>query len=97
LCKTATGDSRVAVIEVLLQSYAVSNLIREGKIYQIDSYLRSSEHAGTGMQSLDKALFDFVRDSTVRLDDALAIARDPNSLRQAVDDAIMVDQGRVVA
>lgn len=97
LCKTAAGDSRVAVIEVLLQSYAVSNLIREGKIYQIDSYLRSSEHAGTGMQSLDRALFDFVRDGTVRIEDAMSIAHEPNQLRQSIDDAIMADQGRVVA
>jgi len=97
LCKISSGDGRVAVIEVLLQSYAVSNLIREGKIYQIDSYLRSSEHAGTGMQSLDKAIYDFVRDNTIRLDDGLAIANDPNGLRQSLEDAIVAEQGRVVA
>jgi twitching motility protein PilT len=96
LCKIATGDGRVAVIEVLLQSYAVSNLIRENKIYQIDSYLQSSEHAGTGMQSLDKAILDFIRDNTIRMDDGLAIANDPNALRQALDNMIAAEQGHVV-
>ncbi|HTM44231.1 MAG TPA: PilT/PilU family type 4a pilus ATPase [Polyangiaceae bacterium] len=96
LCKIATGDGRVAVIEVLLQSYAVSNLIRENKIYQIDSYLQSSEHAGTGMQSLDKAILDFIRDNTIRMDDGLAIANDPNALRQAMDNMIAAEQGHVV-
>jgi hypothetical protein len=49
------------------------------------------------MQSLDKAILDFIRDNTIRMDDGLAIANDPNALRQAVDNLITAEQGRVVA
>jgi twitching motility protein PilT len=85
LCKLATGDGRVAAFEVLLQSYAVANLIREGKIYQIDAYLKSDEHAGTGAQALDSALFDFVTQGLIDIKEALGVATEPHSLRERVE------------
>lgn len=85
LCKLATGDGRVAAVEVLMQSYAVANLIREGKIFQLDAYLKSDEHAGTGAQSLDTALFDHITQGLITLEEGMSVATEPNSLRDNVE------------
>jgi twitching motility protein PilT len=46
LCKRATGEGRVT--EMLLQTYATANMIRENKTFQLDSFLQSSDHGGSG-------------------------------------------------
>ncbi len=82
LLKRATGEGRVAVVEVLLQNYAISNLIRENKIHQIDALLQSTESAGTGMMSVDNCLLRYLRQGLVTLEDALSIAADPEHLSE---------------
>src|SRR5437660_2651783 len=82
LAKHASGEGRVAVMEVLLQSYAVSNLIRENKVFQIDGYLDTASYDGSGMQSLDACLFRLVKEGTVTLEEALKFANQPESLKR---------------
>jgi twitching motility protein PilT len=82
LAKHATGEGRVAVMEVLLQSYAVSNLIRENKVFQIDGYLDTASCDGSGMQSLDASLFKLVKQGEVTLEEALKLANQPESLKR---------------
>jgi twitching motility protein PilT len=82
LVKRARGEGRIAAFEILLQSYAVSHLIREGKIHQIDALLQSAEHAGSGMLSLDTCLYQFLVKGLIDLDDALSVAKDPEHLRK---------------
>lgn len=82
LVKRASGEGRVAVLEILLQSFAVSHLIREGKVHQIDGLLQSSENAGTGMVSLDTCLLNYMRQGLITVEDGLRIAKDPEHLRQ---------------
>jgi twitching motility protein PilT len=82
LAKHASGEGRVAVMEVLLQSYAVSNLIRENKVFQIDAYLDTASYDGSGMQSLDACLFQLVKEGTVTLEEALKFANQPESLKR---------------
>jgi twitching motility protein PilT len=82
LAKHASGEGRVAAMEVLLQSYAVSNLIREGKVFQIDGYLDTSSNDGSGMQSLDACLFRLVKQGEVLLEEALKFANQPESLKR---------------
>ncbi len=84
LCRRAQEDGQVAAIELLLQTYAVSNMIREGKVFQIDGYLQSAENAGTGMQSLESRLAELIRDGVVSLDEALKVTEYPDSLRKRV-------------
>jgi twitching motility protein PilT len=67
---------------VLLQSYAVSNLIRENKVHQIDGYLLSAEHAGSGMQALDSGLFTYIKEGLVSVDEAIKVASYPDTLRK---------------
>jgi twitching motility protein PilT len=84
LCKKASGEGRVAAFEVLLQSYAVSHMIREGKVHQIEGHLQSVENDGSGMQSLDTCLFRFVREGLITLDEGVRTANNPEALRKLV-------------
>jgi twitching motility protein PilT len=72
LCKKAKG--RIAAMEVLLVNSAVSNLIREGKIYQIPSIMQTAK--GQGMVILNDALFKLVTDKQVAPEEAYVKAID---------------------
>ena len=76
LCKKAKG--RVAAMEVLLVNSAVSNLIREGKIYQIPSIMQTAK--GQGMVVLNDALFKLVTDKQVAPEEAYVKAIDKQGL-----------------
>jgi twitching motility protein PilT len=82
LAKHGSGEGRVAIMEVLLQSYAVANLIRENKIFQIDGYLDTASHDGSGMQSLDACLFKLLKQGDITVDEALKFANQPESLKR---------------
>lgn len=53
------GGGRLAAHDILLGSSAVSNLIREGKTFQIPSVMQTSTNIG--MQSLNDAIFEYVQ------------------------------------
>jgi twitching motility protein PilT len=59
LLPTADGAGRVVACEVLMPTPAVRNLIREGKIHQITSFMQTGSAAG--MQTMDAALASLVR------------------------------------
>ena len=82
LAKHASGEGRVAVMEVLVQSYAVSNLIRENKVFQIDGYLETSSNDGSGTQSIDACLYRLVKGGEVTVEEALKLANQPDSLKR---------------
>jgi twitching motility protein PilT len=84
LCKRASGEGRVAVTEMLLQTYATANMIRENKTFQLDSFLQSSDHAGTGMRSLDASILEYVKSGVIAPDEALKIANYPDVLKRAI-------------
>ncbi len=71
LCKKA-GGGRVAAREVLLANSAVSNLIREGKTFQLASTMQTGR--GQGMLTLNDALIDLVRKKTILPEEGLAKA-----------------------
>jgi twitching motility protein PilT len=62
LCKKK-GGGRIAALEVLLVTPAVSNLIREGKAFQIPSIMQTGK--GLGMCTLNDALMDLVQKGLV--------------------------------
>ena len=84
LVKHASGEGRVAVLEILLQSYALSHLIRENKVFQIEGYLDGASNDGSGMQSLDAALFRYLRSGLITLEDALRFANHPETVKRLV-------------
>jgi twitching motility protein PilT len=73
LCKKI-GGGRVAAMEFLLVTNAVSNLIREGKIHQIPSVMQTVK--GQGMTLLNDALFRLVMEKQVAPEVAYGKATD---------------------
>ena len=67
LCKRLNGG-RVAAREILLTTPAVSNLIREGKTFQIPSIMQTSKQLG--MVTLNDALLDLVEKKEISPDEA---------------------------
>jgi twitching motility protein PilT len=77
LCKKI-GGGRAAALEVLLVTPAVSNLIREGKTFQIPSLMQTGR--GMGMVLMNDALIDLVSRKVVEPREAYAKAVDKASL-----------------
>ena len=67
LCKKA-GGGRVAAREILLTTPAISNLIREGKTFQIPSIIQTSKQLG--MLTLNDALLELVEKKDISPDEA---------------------------
>jgi len=67
LCKKI-GGGRVAALEVLIVTSAVSNLIREGKTFQIPSIIQTSKQLG--MVTLNDALLELVEKKEISPDEA---------------------------
>ncbi len=71
------GGGRVAALEVLIANAAMSNLVREGKTFQIASMMQTGR--GNGNVSLNDALLELVKSKTVAADEAYSKAIDkPN-------------------
>lgn len=68
LFSRADGQGRVAAYEVLRNTKAISNLIREGKIHQIHSAIQTG--AAHGMVLFEKYIEDLVRKGKVSAADA---------------------------
>ncbi len=62
------GSGRVAAHEVLINTHAIRNLIRENKIPQIYSALQTGQNEG--MQTMDMALQELVQRGMVTMDEA---------------------------
>ena len=67
LCRKI-GGGRIAALEVLMVTSAVSNLIREGKTFQIPSIMQVGK--SFGMVSLNEALMDLVAKKIVAPEEA---------------------------
>ncbi len=78
LLKRKSGG-RVAAYEILLGTPAVSNLIREGKTFQIPSIMQT--HKRLGMRLLNDHLAELVKTGVVELEEALAKSQDKEGLR----------------
>lgn len=68
------GGGRVAALEILIVTPAISNLIREGKTFQIPSAMQTGKN--NGMVMLNDALFDLVKNHIVEPRDAYIKAVD---------------------
>ncbi len=85
LCKKVSGEGRVAALEVLLQSYAVSNMIRENKLHQLDAHLDSASNDGSGAQSLDHCLSKLAREEVISHHEAIGMSRTPDLMRKRLE------------
>jgi twitching motility protein PilT len=80
LLPTADGQGRIAACEVLVPTPAVRNLIREGKTHQIYSALQTGGQYG--MQTMDSALAQLVREQKITRELAEARSSSPEELRR---------------
>lgn len=62
------GGGRVAALEILVVTTAISNLIREGKTFQIPSAMQTGR--SLGMQTLSDALLELVKKGVVEAQEA---------------------------
>jgi twitching motility protein PilT len=76
LCRKI-GGGRIAALEVLIVTSAVSNLIREGKTFQIPSIMQVGK--AVGMVGLNDALMDLVTQKLVAPDEAYSKSIDKTS------------------
>jgi twitching motility protein PilT len=84
LCKKI-GGGRVAAMEILLCTSSVSNLIREGKTFQIPSVMQTAK--GIGMTTLNDSLLDLVKKGLVEPAEALSKAVAKAELKQLLERA----------
>ena len=77
LCKKK-GGGRCAALEVMMGVPAISNLIREGKIFQIPSIMQTSR--SMGMRLMNDSLLELVKAGKVDADEALSKSNDKNTL-----------------
>ncbi len=79
LVPTRDGHSRVAAIEILLNSPYIAELIKKGEVGSIKEVMEKSNEQG--MQTFDQALFNLYQQGLITYADALHHADSPNDLR----------------
>ena len=82
LLKRADRDGRLAAFEMMVGIPAVRNLIREGKIYQIQSTMMT--HKKEGMQTMDQCLRDYYFANLITLETAMSRCHSPKELRNLI-------------
>ncbi len=75
LLKRADGNGRVAAFEVLTVNHAVSNLIREGKTFQIPSAIQTARKEG--MILMDQYILELVKQGFVTKEEAFVYLENP--------------------
>ena len=73
------GRGRVAVVEIMLNSPLISDLIFKGEVTEIKEIMKKSRNLG--MQTFDQALYDAYEDNFITFEDALRNADSLNDLR----------------
>ena len=73
------AKGRVAVIEIMLNSPLISDMIFKGEVGEIKEVMKRSRDIG--MQTFDQALFDAFEEGTISYQDALRNADSQNDLR----------------
>jgi twitching motility protein PilU len=79
LIPKSDGQGRVAVVEVLLNSPTIRDLIFKGEVHEIKGIMSRSRELG--MQTFDQALFDLYEAGRITYEDALRNADSVNELR----------------
>ncbi len=79
LIPTPDGKGRRAVVEVLINTPLVSDIIRKGEVHELKPLM--SKSGEVGMQTFDQGLFNLHQAGEITYDDALTHADSANDLR----------------
>jgi twitching motility protein PilT len=85
LLQKADGSGRVCALEILFLDDAIRNLIRQGKIEQIYSYMQTGTRRG--MQTMEQSLLELVQKRVITVLDALGRSSRPEALISAFERA----------
>ena len=85
LMPKSDGSGRVVALEILFLDDAIRNLIRQGKIEQVYSYMQTGTRRG--MQTMEQSLLELVQKRVVTVLDALARSSRPEALVSALERA----------
>jgi twitching motility protein PilT len=84
LLPTKGKPGRIAALEVLINTSAVANLIRQGKLDQLETAMQSGGNAG--MQTMDAALMELVEKAFVSGHDAYQQANNKSKFERLKDE-----------
>jgi twitching motility protein PilT len=80
LLPTKGKPGRVAALEVLINTSAVANLVRQGKLDQLETAMQSG--GNVGMQTMDSALMSLVEQARIAGKDAYLQANDKSKFER---------------
>jgi twitching motility protein PilT len=83
LLRTRDGSGRVAALEVMINTSAVANLIRQGKIEQLETVIQSS--AAEGMFTMDYSIKKLLDEGKITGEEAYLNAFDKSKFEQLKD------------
>jgi twitching motility protein PilT len=86
LLPRADGQGRVLVLEVMVPTPAIRNLIREDKIHQIYSTMQAGQEK-SGMQTMNQSLLDCYVKRLITKETALGASQNPEELMQMMQRA----------
>jgi twitching motility protein PilT len=95
LLRTADGRGRKAIVEVLVMTTAISNLIVSGKVFQVPSMLQTGKDSG--MQLMDQALLEGLQRKEIDPDDAYRCAADKRPFQRFVTDPGLLPKVNLVS
>jgi twitching motility protein PilT len=78
------GGGLIPACEIMFNTPAVANLIRENKIHEIDFVIETSSE--TGMISLNKSLRNLIKAKEISLENGLSFSLNPSELRKLIRD-----------
>src|SRR6187549_1472580 len=84
LIAKASGAGRTLAAEVMVPNAAIRNLIREDKLHQIYSQMQVGQ-AGSGMQTMNQALYSLYQRRLITVEQALANSGDLDEFRAMLD------------
>ena len=83
LCPLKAGNGRVAAFEFMVVTPAIANLIRENKVYRIESSIQTGKKLG--MQLLDDHLWELYDKDLITLEEMMDKARQPAALLEKAE------------
>ena len=78
--ETNAGKGRTAALEILVGNAAISNLIREGKTFQIPSIMQTAKREG--MQLMDQHILEQLQAKVIAPDEAYRCCQDKKAFEQ---------------
>ncbi len=79
LVPTADGQSRIAAVEIMINTPLIADIILKGELHKILDVIERSKELG--LQTFDQSLFDLYCDDKITAEDALRNAESENNLR----------------